>query len=172
MPIGICANCGVEFECGVDKFNRGRSGKRIFCCMEHFYETRRKHLTKEEKVAKKSAYDLQRRNGEKRQEILDKKKDHFKRTYDPVKAAEYRKKRMAFHVEYCRRPEYKEWKKKYDEMYNAKIAFGEYAEAALILEKILLMIDNRAIKEHNGLICKSQKRKRAWLKTRKSNLAQ
>ena len=43
-----------------------------------------------------------------------KKRAYFKRTYDPVKAAIGRKARMARHVAYCRRPEYREWKRAYD----------------------------------------------------------
>jgi hypothetical protein len=35
-------------------------------------------------------------------------------------AAEYRKQRMHLHVEYCRRPEYRAWKREYDRKYRAK----------------------------------------------------
>ena len=60
--------------------------------------------------------------------IKAKKADYFQRTYDPVKAAKERKKRMPEHVEYCRQPKYRAYKRKYDRKRRAS-KFGEFAEA-------------------------------------------
>lgn len=88
-----------------------------------------------EKKAAKAAYDR-----EYRQKNLAKRKAQsaawFRRTYDPVKAAIERKKNMPRHVEYCRQPEYRAYKKSYDRKRRAG-KFGPFAEAYEVL--LLLM---------------------------------
>lgn len=57
---------------------------------------------------------------------------YFQRTYDPKKAAIKRKKTMPRHVEYCRQPEYKKKKKKYDRE-RREAVFGEFKDAYAVL---------------------------------------
>lgn len=84
-------------------------------------------MTDAEKRAAKAVYDREYRR-KNRAMLKRKKAAYFKRTYDPVKAAIKRKKTMPRHVEYCRRPEYKAWKKEYDKRRRSK-DFGEFAAA-------------------------------------------
>ena len=82
------------------------------------------------KVAK-AAYDREYRK--KNREMLRlKKAAYFQRTYDPVKAAVKRKKRMPRHVEYCRQPKYVVKKREYDRVRRASI-YGPYREAYEVL---------------------------------------
>jgi hypothetical protein len=70
---------------------------------------------------------------------------------------------MPYHVEYCRQPEYRRNKKEYDEKYHAKKKYGEYWEAAILLNKLENEIDNRTARKENKLFQKSSgKRKRLW----------
>ena len=57
---------------------------------------------------------------------------YFQRTYDPAKAAVERQLRMPKHVEYCRQPKYRAYKRGYDKTRRAS-RFGPFAEAYLIL---------------------------------------
>ena len=67
---------------------------------------------------------------------------YFQRTYDPKKAAIERKKNMPKHVEYCRQPEYKAWKKKYDKQCRSK-KFGDFAEAHQLLVELTKEINRQ-----------------------------
>ena len=62
--------------------------------------------------------------------------EYFQRTYDPAKAAIERKKRMPAHVEYCRQPKYKAYKREYDRKRRAG-KFGDFAEAYEALKALL-----------------------------------
>ena len=85
--------------------------------------------------AEKAAYDREYRK-KNLAWIKAKKAAYFQRTYDPVKAAKERKKTMPKHVEYCRQPWYKAYKREYDKQRRAG-RFGEFKEAyeALLLLK-------------------------------------
>jgi hypothetical protein len=119
--------------------------------------------TEAERKAAKAEYDRQYRRDN--QEMLKaKKSDYFQRTYDPIAAAEVRAKRMPSHVEYCRRPEYRAWKQRYDKQYRANRLYGPFSEAYLTLMDLQDEIDTRAsrteIYRANGTLNKSLKRKR------------
>jgi Neuraminidase (sialidase) len=74
-------------------------------------------------------------------------------------------------VEYCRQPEYKEYKREYDVKYHAKKNYGEYWEAAILLNELENEIDNRTARKENKLYNKStSKRKRSWQKALKQTL--
>ena len=60
---------------------------------------------------------------------------YFQRTYDPKKAAVERKKNMPRHVEYCRQPKYRAWKKKYDRQ-RRMAKLGDFKDAWTILQKL------------------------------------
>lgn len=165
----ICPHCNVEFEKQLNYVNRAKKlCVPLYCSRVCSGLARRKNITPEQFKANKQAYDIKRRNGEKRQEILDKKNASWKANYDPVKAAEYRQKRMPYHVEYCRQPHYKAKKIDYDKKHRAEKHYGDFADAFLLTEQIFGLIDNREIKYMNGLTNKSQIRKRKW-KTQLNN---
>ena len=83
----------------------------------------------------KAEYDRKYRK-KNRARIKAEKAAYFQRTYDPVNAAKERKKKMPAHVEYCRQPEYKAWKKKYDKK-RRSFKFGDFAEAHAVLLKLI-----------------------------------
>lgn len=166
----ICKHCGIVFEKRAGHLNRANKlGVPVFCSMEHFMESRRIERTTEEKKAIKKAYDKLYSKTEKRKASA--------RKYNQTPAGRARQKRNReqqkdAHLEYCRTPEYRAWKKEYDSLYTAKKSFGVFAEASLLLEQIAAIVDNREANKLKGTYNKTQKRKRSWLKTRKSNLAQ
>lgn len=123
-----------------------------------------KHLkTPEQLKAEKAEYDREFRK--KNAERLKKEKaDFFQKDYkaNPEKYKAIRQKRMPQHVEYCRQPEYKAKKVEYDKEHRAKKNYGEYWEAHLLTDKIASLIDNREIKQQQGLTNKTKKRKQEW----------
>lgn len=157
-----CDFCGEDSVKEKGHVNRARrDGNHIYCdrvCssyarMDHF-------ITDEEKRMLKSGYDQMY----KMLNPPDKAKAaaYFQRTYDPLKAAVIRKKNMHKHVEYCKRPEYRAWKRKYDQKFCAKQKYGEHWESAILLRQIRDVVDNHEAKLTNGLLSKSQKRKRDY----------
>lgn len=123
---------------------------------------RRSNKTPDQLKKEKAAYDKLHR---KKEHVKAKKAEYFKKDYkaNPDKYKKERQRRMAAHVEYCRRPEYKEYKKQYDKKYRAIERYGEYADAFLITEEIFSLIPNREeLKYEQGVRNKSQIRKRKW----------
>lgn len=162
METVICPVCGKEFGAFKGEINRAlKNGYVVRCSQACSGIARRNNKTPEQKKIEKAEYDKQYR-AQNLDWIKAKKKAHFKATYDPIKAAIKRKERMPQHIEYCRQPEYRAWKKRYDKSYRAAKMFGDFGECAIILEKIFELIDNREIKYINGLTNKSQIRKRRW----------
>ena len=100
-----------------------------------FWAWQCKNKTKKQKVAEKREYDMEYRR-KNRQLLKVKKQMYFEKTYDPVKAAEERKLKMSRHVEYCRRPEYKAWKREYDQIYRVKQNYGVFWESFIVLTDI------------------------------------
>jgi hypothetical protein len=123
------------------------------------------YKTDEQKKEIKRLYDIEYRK-KNLESIKKKKAAWFQRDYDPVKAAVKRKERMPYHVEYCQQPEYKKWKKKYDEAYRAKKQFGEFWQAFLIVTEINKEVLQRASRYEigytNGVVNKSQNRSREY----------
>ncbi len=138
-----CAHCGKRAEKEAGHVNRSREmGLRLFCGRRCAGLSRQKHKTKAQKIAEKREYDAEYRQ-KNLALIKAKKREYFKRTYNPEKARIERKKRMPKHVEYCRRPKYKVYKQKYDREYRAN-KFGAFADAYLLTVDL-----NRAIKERS-----------------------
>jgi len=161
-----CAYCEIIFACEIGAANRAeRRGMLLYCGRKCSGLGRRKWKSDEQKRAEKSAYDARRRKvlGD---QIRAQKREHFKRTYDPVKAAIERKKNMPRHVAYCRRPEYRQKKRAYDHIYCAKRNYGPFAEAALTLSTLEDEINARAshyqIDIANDTLNKTQKRRREY----------
>lgn len=88
-----------------------------------------------EKKRRKALYDKEYRK-QNFERIRARNAAYFQRTYDPVKAARERKKRMSNHVKYCRQPWYRAYKRDYDRRRRAS-EFGAFAEAY----KVLLLLD-------------------------------
>jgi hypothetical protein len=162
----ICAHCGGSAMKLVGGVNRARrNGALLYCGRECFGLARRSGKPREQIVAEKSAYDRARLNGPLRKHILAAKAAYFRRTYDPVKAAEYRHARMPYHVEYCRQPEYRAKKSEYDKKHRAEKEFGDFAGAAMLLREIEGEIASRMTKYEiysaNGTLNKRLARRRA-----------
>jgi hypothetical protein len=176
----ICCYCKKEFT--VKESNRGsrlrsiRLGLSIYCGRTCFGIASRTNETPEEKKVYKQWYDLFiRESMEEDERILKSLQSlvlfHLDYRANPDKYKAERKRRMADHIEYCRQPEYKEYKKGYDEQYRAKKHFGDYWEAAIALKNLDKEIDYRESKRQNKIYNKSTtKRKRAWQKQLKQNL--
>lgn len=160
-----CAFCGNDAEILVGAFNRAvRKKARLFCGRRCFGLDRRINKTTEQKKEEKRIYDINYR--EANSALLKKKKRaFFQKTYDPSAAKVYRKNRSHIHAEYCRRPEYREWKKKYDSDYRAR-EYGPFAESYQVLVELTKEINTRMSKEEiyqaNATNCKRQRRKREY----------
>lgn len=162
--IVTCAYCKRETDKPVGAVNRAReAGLRIFCDRKCAGLGRRKGKTKAQKIEEKRLYDMAYR-AKNLARIKAQKAAHHKATYDPEKQRAYNKKRMPLHVEYCRRPEYRKWKRDYDRQYRAK-EFGPFAEAYLLAIDLNRAIKERAtnheIKWQNQTANKTQFRRRA-----------
>lgn len=144
--------------------NRAKTiGLRLFCNRKCSGLGRRKHKTKAQRIKEKRLYDIEYRR--KNLALLKaKKRAYHARTYDPVKARIERKKRAKAHAEYCRRPEYKSWKREYDRQHRAK-EYGSFAEAYMLAidlnREIKGRMTNHEIKWENKTANKTQFRRRA-----------
>lgn len=161
-----CKQCGKETDKPASHVNRSlKRGAPLYCSMSCSALGRRIDRSDDEKKELKRIYDQGYR--ESNLELLkEKKQDWHKRTYDPEKAAVYRKANMQRHVEYCRRPEYAAWKKEYDRKYRAKVKYGEYWECFMltqdIREEALTLMSDYEIRLSKGTLNKALKRKRDY----------
>lgn len=138
-----CAHCGVETSRSPGHVNRAIAlGNNLYCGKECSAIGRRKNKSVEQKKLDKAEYDRRYRI-DNASALKIKKAAYHKRTYDPVMASVKRKKRMPAHVEYCRRPEYKKWKREYDRQYRAS-EYGVFGEAYLILVELNNEVLSRA----------------------------
>jgi len=165
----VCAQCGALFNRERGLANRSnRLGMAMHCGRVCSAINRRKEKSVGEKRAEKAAYDKKRRL-ELATKIKSEKAAYYQRTKDPVREAAIRKKRMPKHVEYCRRPEYVEWKRGYDKVYRAKTEHGEFWEAALLALEIrkacLELTDDTEIRRQKGTLNKHQTRRRDYDRT-------
>lgn len=140
-----CAHCGRTAEKPTGHVNRSRAnGLRLYCNRRCAGLARRKpRRSKAQRIAEKAAYDREYRR-KNRERIKANKAAYFQTTYDPEKARVERKKRMAQHVEYCRRPAYKVWKSAYDRQRRAA-EYGPAADAYLLTLEL-----NREIKKRSS----------------------
>jgi hypothetical protein len=166
MPIVQCSGCGTDCEKSNGHINRAHKiGARLYCGKACAGRGRRVERTVDQKKAEKRAYDQQYR-ATNIDRITREKAEYFQRTYDPVAAAVVRKANMPAHVEYCRRPEYVEWKRDYDAQYRAKKEYGEFWQCFLVVASIDKEVSERATKMEiavaNGTLNKAQTRKRNY----------
>jgi len=129
-----CSYCGEPTLKSTSHFNRARAlGAKLFCNKRCDGLSRRVPTTPEQRKAAKAAYDERYREVN-RERLLRKAKDYYA-VYGPSHREEERARRqetMPRHVEYCRRPDYREKKQKYDAKLRAS-EYGEFAEAYRIL---------------------------------------
>lgn len=161
-----CEHCRRWTEKARGHVNRSRkAGMPIFCDRWCFGASRRQYKSKAQKVEEKRLYDAEYRRKNRRL-LKTKKRAYFERTYDPVTAAKARRLTMRRHVEYCRQPSYRRWKRRYDQRYRAQRLFGPFAESALLLLKLEREVASRMSKYEigltNGTINKAQLRRRAY----------
>lgn len=161
---GLCHHCRKPHHQPPNQVNRAmREGLRLFCGRRCAGLARRKHKTKAQKVAEKRLYDAAYRV-KNRDRLKLEKQAYFQRTYDPVKAAKERKKRMHLHVAYCRQPAYKLKKRAYD-MKRRDSEYGPFADAARLAIELTREILTRStryeIRRQNQTGNKTQNRRRA-----------
>lgn len=162
----ICPICKKESEKYVGHFNRSNSiGAPVYCGRICAGIGRRDNKTVEQKKKEKAEYDKKFRTFY-YDTIKDKKAKAFKIDYaaNPEKYKKERQRRYPEHLKYLQRPEYKAWKKDYDEKFRANKLYGEFAEASIILTKVERELESKAIKAANGITFNksSQQRKRKW----------
>lgn len=170
----ICDHCGVTAYKATGGVNRSLGkGAPIFCSRECSGLHRRVVRSDQEKRALKAEYDRQRRerNGD---ALMAKRRAAYQQRLarDPegLRAAQKanRDQRRGQHIEYCRRPEYRAWKKQYDRQHRAQKFYGPFADAFLALQDLETEIASRAtrteIYRENGTLNKTQKRKRDYEK--------
>lgn len=164
-----CAHCGEKADKPAGHVNRARSqGRKLFCSRVCFGLDRRIEKTDAQRKEEKRLYDIQYRA----RDVEDRKRrkaQYYQRTKDRVKEAEIRKRRMPQHVEYCRRPEYRQWKKTYDRQYRAHKQYGDFADCFLLVMEIrdecLSRMTDYEIRLEKGTLNKSLQRKRDYERT-------
>lgn len=170
----LCAYCGKPHGKGIGAINRAKKiNAPLYCGRKCAGRGRRNNKTKAEKIEDKRLYDIAYRA--RNHELLKAKKAaYFQRTYDPVKAAHIRKKRMHLHIEYCRQPRYKAYKHDYDRVYLAKRRFGAFWESALLVrqldEEVQTMMSKYEIALAHGILNKALKRRREYEAQRSTSL--
>lgn len=153
-----------------------RLGLPVYCNQKCAGLGRRNNETPEQKKEVKQWYDLFIRVSRTEDEywlnyLQTAFSFHFDYAANPDKYKKIRQAKQATHNEYCRQPEYKEWKKGYDEQYRAKKDYGDYWEAAIVLKHLDKEIDYRESKRQNKIYNKStSKRKRTWQNQLKQNV--
>ena len=170
----ICAYCGGQALKETGEINRAaKRGLSIYCDRRcsGFGRRNPNPPSEVEKRAAKAEYDRLRR-AELGEELLAQKRAayHNKVAADAetvrAKQRAYREKNMGRHVEYCRRPEYKDWKSQYDRKHRARKFYGPFSEAFLILQDLEAEISARAsryeIYSANGTLNKWIKRRRDY----------
>lgn len=139
----------------------------IYCGRACSGVARRKGRSADEIREAKRQYDARRRV-ELADEIREAKRAYHLRTYDPEAARAVRAERKPQRLEYCRRPEYRAWKAKYDQRRLAEKQYGDFAAAVLVLRELQVEILSRAtryeIDYQNGKLNKSTRRKREYEK--------
>lgn len=160
-----CAHCNRRRRKHTGSVNRAHKiGAPLYCNKICAGKARRNGKTKAERVEEKRLYDAAYR-AKNLPRIRRRKADYHRRTYDPAKAARKRKRRMPYHIEYCRRFEYRVWKSEYDSKRRAK-EYGPFAEAFLLLQAIDREVSSRMsdydVRQANGTLNKRQQRKREY----------
>ena len=139
-----CAHCGLVLLRRAGDVNRAaKMGAPLYCGKACAGLARRAPAkTAEQKKEEKRLYDLKYR-ADNAARLKAEKAAWYASNHDREKEREYRIKRMPRHVEYCRTPEYKAWKTKYDMKRNEQ-EFADFAEAWRLLQELEKEIRSRA----------------------------
>lgn len=166
----ICEYCGKWVNKAAGHVNRANKlNAPLYCNKECAGKARRHNKSKEQLKVEKAAYDVKYR-----QKNLEWKRflAAFNFTWDyqahPEKYRRWRKNRQQYQNEFCRQPEYKKWKKGYDQKYRCEKKYGEFGEAAQILIELEGMIDRDRARFDKGCHNKNQQRKRLWKSLQRS----
>jgi hypothetical protein len=162
----FCPSCNQPIAKKTGEINRAKKyGRPLYCNRACAGIGRRTFADAEAKKDAKAKYDKDRR-ARLADRIRAEKAEFHRRTYDPQKAAIIRKARAPKHAEYCRRPEYREWKREYDRGHRAKTEYGEYWESAILALDIrracLDLMDDHQIRQQAGTLNKQLKRRREY----------
>ena len=125
----ICPQCTAQFEARTGHANRAaKTGAPLYCGRTCAGLARRLPAPKsvEQKKAEKAAYDRKYRQRDPEARKAE-RAAYYQRTRDPEKERELRKAKMPQHVEYCRRPEYRAYKREYECDFDASIEGAYYA---------------------------------------------
>lgn len=166
----ICPYCKQEADKPTGHVNRARSiGAPCYCSKLCSGLARKIERSDEEKKRIKAEYDIKYR-AKNIVKITKRKKAFFKKDYaeNPEKYRQWRKNKQPKHNEYCRRPEYKAWKKQYDQVFRLKKSYKDFWEPAQVLLNLEKELDSKQIKIDLGIINKSQKRKDKWKQNKNS----
>lgn len=154
----ICDGCGKKAHKRTGAVNRSRrEGRPVFCTRQCFVDTRK--TTKADKIEVKRIYDL-RYSKENAQRIKERNQIYNETPAGRAMQKRNRDKFTQRHLEYCRTPEYRKWKKEYDIKHRAKKNYGEFWESFILLQDIESHIDKYEVSILNNNYNKSQKRKR------------
>jgi len=133
----VCAHCGQQSIRKTGHVNRStRLGWPLYCGKKCAGLARRTNRSIADKKEAKRLYDIEyRKRNEKRLKVA--RANWFQKDYaaNPDKYRRVRKAKQAAHNEYCRQPQYKEWKREYDLQFRAK-KFGELWESHLLLVQL------------------------------------
>jgi len=162
----VCPTCRQTAFKQAGAVNRSkRRNASVYCSRGCAGIARRKGKSLAQKKAEKRLYDIDYRR-KNHLALKAKKAAHHRRTYDPIKAAAERKRRMRYHVAYCQRPEYRAWKKRYDRKHRAKKTYGSLWECQVlaldIRDEALARMSDYEIRLSKGTLNKCQKRKRDY----------
>ncbi len=167
-----CHYCGKEVNKHAGHVNRAKEmGNNVYCGRKCAGLGRRCNSSEVEEKTIKYFYDAFIRLADE-ERFKKQRQEYFIRDYaeNPEKYKAIRKKRQPKHNEYCRRPEYKKWKKNYDQTHRAKKKYGKYFESFIALQQLAGLVDNRQAKADQKNITKSQKRKRNAKNTQRKEL--
>jgi hypothetical protein len=173
MDKPLCKHCGETTKQSWGAINRAaKLGKPVYCDRKCAGLAHRADKTPEQKKEEKRLYDMNYRATN--PTLKERKAAYHKRTYNPDKAAEHRKKRAPYHAEYCRQPEYRRWKAEYDKVHLARKQYGDFAEAVIALreleQEVLDTADRTDIYAANGTLNKKQTRRRQYEREQSAEL--
>lgn len=148
MAIEItCAHCGAKSRKAAGAVNRAaKIGAPLYCDRVCYGLAHRRDvpMTKAQLVERKRLYDAEYR-ARNRERLKAEKAGYYQRTRDPERERERRKANMPRHIEYCRRPEYRAYKARYDAELRAS-EYGPFADAYRTLLELEKEIRARATK--------------------------
>lgn len=167
-----CAYCGKKRKKYIGHVNRANSiGAPVYCNRTCAGLARRSDKTIEEKKKEKAEYDREyrRKNFE---YVKERVAAYFKKDYvaNPEKYRLQRKGQKQNHLRHISTPEYRKWKRDYDQKHLAKKDYGIFWECSILLKELEQWLLNNSpdgMHFQMGITNKTQIRKRLWQRTQK-----